>query len=171
MKNIRVIVFMGLFIALEIILTRFLSIQTPIVRIGFGFLPIALSGIMFGPMVGGVTAVLADLIRMAVFPSGYPYFPGYTLSAFLGGAIYGLFLYKKSVTVLRVGLAVLVIKLFVDLGLNTVWTSMLQGKAILVILPTRLVTNAIMFPIQTLLIFVVWRALGTVFQKQAVSRS
>jgi len=171
MKNIRVIVFMGLFIALEIVLTRFLSIQTPIVRIGFGFLPIALSGIMFGPMVGGVTAVLADLIRMAVFPNGFPYFPGYTLSAFLGGAIYGLLLYKKSVTVVRVGLAVLVIKLFVDLGLNTIWTSILQGKAILVILPTRMVSNAIMFPIQTLLIFVIWRALGIALQKQAVSRS
>lgn len=165
MKNVKVIVFMGLFIALEVILTRFLSIKTPIVRIGFGFLPIALSAIMFGPIVGGVTGALSDLVGMAIFPSG-TFFPGFTLSAFLGGAIYGLFLYKKPVTIVRVGAAVLVIKLFIDLVLNTFWLSILMNKAALAILPTRVVANAVMFPIQAVLIFVVWKAVGTTVQRQ-----
>lgn len=169
MKNPRVIVFMGLFIALEVVLTRFIAIQTPIVRIGFGFIPIALSAIMFGPVVGGVTGALADIIGMALFPKG-AYFPGFTLSAFLGGAIYGLFLYKKPVTVIRVGAAVLLIKVFVDLLLNTVWLHMIMNKAILVLLPTRIVSNAAMFPVQTLVIFMVWKSVGHMLQRQTANQ-
>ncbi|MBK5246006.1 MAG: ECF transporter S component [Peptostreptococcaceae bacterium] len=52
MKNnskVTRLITIGLFIALEIILTRFLSINTPFIRIGFGFLPVAMLGIMYGP--------------------------------------------------------------------------------------------------------------------------
>jgi ECF transporter S component (folate family) len=168
MKNPRVIVFMGLFIAIEVVLTRFIAIQTPIVRIGFGFLPIALCAIMFGPLIGGITGVLADLIGMMLFPKG-TYFPGFTLSAFLSGAIYGLLLYKKPITTIRVGLSVLIIKLFINLGLDTIWLSILYKKAIIVILPTRIISNAVMFPIQTLLIFIVWKYVGNMLQRQTVS--
>jgi ECF transporter S component (folate family) len=170
MRNPRVIVFMGLFIAMEVVLTRFVSIQTPIVRIGFGFLPIALSAIMFGPVIGGITAMLCDLIGATLFPKG-AFFPGFTLSALLGGVIYGIVLYRKQITVLRVGAAVLIIKLFVDLGLNTIWLSILYKKAIIVILPTRLISNSAMFPIQTLLIFLVWRYVGNVIQRQIANQA
>ncbi|MEI3502102.1 MAG: folate family ECF transporter S component [Anaerovoracaceae bacterium] len=44
------LVIMAFLIAMEIILTRFCSINTPILRIGFGFLPVAMMGIMFGPV-------------------------------------------------------------------------------------------------------------------------
>lgn len=167
MKNSRVVVFMGLFIAIEVVLTRFIAIQTPIVRIGFGFIPIALSGIMFGPVIGGITGALADIIGMMLFPKG-TYFPGFTLSALICGTVYGLVLHKKHITTIRVGVAVLIIKLFVDLGLNTVWLSILYKKAIVVLLPTRVISNAVMFPIQTLLIFLVWKSVGHVLQRQAI---
>lgn len=170
MKNVRTIVFMGLFIALNIVFTRILSIQTPIVRIGFSFLPIAISAIMFGPMIGGVTAAIADIIGVMLFPPQGGFFPGFTLSAFLGGVIYGLFLYKRPVTIIRTGISVLMIKLFVDLGLNTVWLSILWNKGVLAILPSRIISNAAMLPIQIVVIFLVWRAIGDVVNRQAASR-
>jgi ECF transporter S component (folate family) len=166
MKNSRVIVFMGLFIALEIVLTRFLSIQTPIVRIGFGFIPVALSAIMFGPLVGGVTAALADIIRMMLFPSGAAYFPGFTLSAFLSGAIYGLMLYKKPRTIIRVAISVIIIRLFVNIGLDTVWLVLFFNKAAAAIMLPRVITSAIMLPIQTSIIFVIWRYLADFIQSR-----
>lgn len=67
MNKVNKIVYMGLLIALKVILTRFLSIQTPIVRIGFGFLPIAVAGIMFGPIFAGIAAI-ADILGMIIFP-------------------------------------------------------------------------------------------------------
>lgn len=164
MNKTRVLVFMALFISLEVVLTRFFSIQTPIVRIGFGFLPVALSSIMLGPIIGGITAAVADVVRMFAFPSGFPYFPGFTFSALASGMIYGLFLYKKPKTLLRIALAVLTVTVVVDLGLNTLWLTVFMGNAMSAF-AVRLVKSLIMFPIQVALIHLMWRYIGAVAEK------
>jgi len=164
MNKTKTIAFVGLLVSMEVIFTRFLSFQTPIIRIGFGFIPIAFSAILFGPVIGGLTAALADIIGMTVFPKG-AYFPGFTLSAFLGGAIYGLFLHKKQVTVLNVTISVFLITLFVDLGLNTIWLSMITGKAAVALLIPRIYKSAIMLPIQITAIHVLWKYIGSHINK------
>ncbi|MGE5631544.1 MAG: folate family ECF transporter S component [Caulobacteraceae bacterium] len=160
MSRTKTLVFVSLLIAMEVIFTRFLSFQTPIIRIGFGFIPIAFSGIMFGPLIGGLTGALSDIIGVTLFSSG-AFFPGFTLSAFLGGVIYGLFLHRKPVTILNVAVSVLLITLFIDLGLNTLWLSMMTGKAVTVLLIPRAYKSAIMLPIQVITIQVLWRYLGS----------
>ena len=68
-KNLIFLAFLIAFlIALEIILTRFLSINTPIVRIGFGFLPVAMAGILFGPLWAGLALVSRYIL--ALYPDG-----------------------------------------------------------------------------------------------------
>lgn len=156
LKKTDTMVYMALFIALDIVFTRFLSIQTPIIRIGFGFLPISLCAIMFGPIVGGAAGAIADILGMAIFPKG-AYFPGFTVSAFIAGAIYGLVLHKKQISILRSSLAVALIIVIVDSILNTYWLSIITGKAAGALLMPRLIKNAIMFPIQTTLIYTVWK--------------
>lgn len=156
MKTTRTLVFMALFIALQVILTRFLSIQTPILRIGFSFIPVALCSIILGPALGGITAGIADIVGMMIFPPS-AYFPGFTLSALLSGAIYGLVLYKKPNTILRVAISVLLVTIIVDLGLNTWWLTMITGKAASVLIYPRLIKSAIMFPIQVSLISLIWK--------------
>ena len=147
----KTITYMGLFIALEVILTRFLAIQTPIVRISFTFLPIALSAMLFGPLFGGIAAALADLVGMMLFPSG-PFFPGFTLTAFLTGATYGLFLYKKPATLVQISLAVIVVTVVITLGLDTVWLWLSTGQGIWAILPVRIIKALIMARIQVTVI-------------------
>lgn len=159
MNKVNKIVYMGLLIALEVILTRFLSIQTPIIRIGFGFLPIAASGIMFGPISAGIAAAIADILGMIIFPKG-AYFPGFTLSAFASGVIYGILLCKNSMSVVRTAMAVGVIIVFVDLIMNTYWLAIITGKAAQVLIAPRLMKSAIMFPIQTILIYTLWRTVN-----------
>ncbi len=170
MSKTRTIAFVGLLVSMEIILTRFMSFQTPIVRVGFGFIPIAFSAIMFGPLIGGLTGAIADITGMMIFPAG-AYFPGFTLSAFLGGVIYGLFLHRKQITLLNVALCVLVITLVVDLGLNTLWLSMITGKAAMVLLIPRLYKSALMFPIQTATIYVLWKYIGSHIDKSIFAKA
>lgn len=160
MKNIREMVSMSLFIAIEVILTRFLSIQTPIVRIGFTFLPIAISAMLFGPVISGMIAALADVIGMVLFPVGGAYFPGFTLTAFLSGVIYGSLLYKKTKSILRISIAVIAISVFVHLGLDTIWIWILTGKGFFAILPTRIMKCMINIPLQIILIRIVWNSLS-----------
>ena len=150
--NIKRLVTISLLIALSVVLSRFLSITTPIAKIGFAFLPIAFAGIWFGPVYGGLTAMVADIIGATLFPSG-AFFPGFTLTAFLTGAVYGLLLYKKELKLPRICVAVLIITLFLHLGLNSVWLWMITGRAIMVMLPTRLLNNAVLFPVQVISIY------------------
>ena len=158
MKNINTkgLVYLSLFISLEVILTRFLSIQTPILRIGFTFIPIAVSAMMFGPFFSGISAGLADIIGMMLFPSG-AYFPGFTFTAFLSGVVYGVFLYNKTVNLFRISAAVIIVSLFINLGLDTVWLWMITGKGIMLLLPARLIKCSAMIPIQIITIELVWR--------------
>ena len=84
----------GVFIALSIIFTRFLSHTFPIagmpaLRLSFGDLPLIISGITLGPVYGAFTGVLADLLGYPLNPLG-AYFPGFTLSAALSGFLPGL---------------------------------------------------------------------------------
>lgn len=169
MSKAKTIAFVGLLVSMETIFTRFLSFQTPIIRIGFGFIPIAFSAILFGPLIGGLTATLADLIGMVIFPKG-AYFPGFTLSAFLSGAIYGLFLYRKRITILNISISVLLITLLVDLGLNTVWISMTTGKAAIALLIPRVSKSALMLPIQIAAIHMMWKYLGKQIYKSLAIR-
>jgi len=152
------IIFFGLFIALEVILTRFLSIQTPIVRIGFTFIPIAVSAIMFGPLFAGVCAALADVLGMVLFPSG-AFFPGFTASAFLTGAVYGLALYGKPINIYRISAAAVIVSVFINLGLDTLWLEILTGQGILALLPVRLIKCIIMIPLQILILEILRRKL------------
>ena len=74
-KNITMIITIAFLIALEIILTRFLSINTPILRMGFGFLPVAMCAILYGPLWAGAAYAIGDILGWMLFPTG-PYFPG-----------------------------------------------------------------------------------------------
>jgi len=161
MGRTKTLVFVGLLIAMEVIFSRFLAFQTPILKIGFEFIPVAFAGIMFGPFIGGVTGALADIIGMMIFPTGGSYFPGFTLSAFIGGAVYGLFLHKKPVTLFNVAKSVVIIVFLVNIGLNTLWVSMLTGKAVSVLIIPRVYKNLIMLPIQTITIQLLWKYIGS----------
>ena len=149
------LVIMAFLIAMEIILTRFCSINTPILRIGFGFLPVAMMGIMFGPVWAAAGYAIGDLLGMLIFPSG-AYFPGFTLTAFLTGLVFGLFLHNREITWKRVLPASLIIILGCNLILDTLWLSTLMGDGFIALLPTRIFKCAVMLPIHLILIPLVW---------------
>ena len=83
--------FSAMMIALGVILSRFVSLNTTYFRIGFGSLPVALTSILLGPIWGGLVGASYDLLASFIFPLG-AYFPGYTIDAFLQGVIPSLVL-------------------------------------------------------------------------------
>ena len=149
------LVIMAFLIALEIILTRFCSINTPILRIGFGFLPVAMMGIMFGPVWAALGYAVGDILGMIIFPSGM-FFPGFTLTALLTGFVFGLFLHDKQITWKTVLPASLVIILLLNLVLDTIWLSIMMGDAFIALLPTRIFKCVVMLPIHLILVPLVW---------------
>lgn len=153
----------ALLITLQIVLTRFLSIQTPIVRISFLFVPIALSAVMFGPWIAGMLAGIADVMGFLLNPVG-TFHPGFIVSAGLTGVIYGLFLYRKEITWWRIGLAALGVTLLIHLGLNSLWLAQIFGKGVWGMIVSRLVKEIILFVVQIPIIYGVCQALKNVIR-------
>lgn len=143
----REITTLGLLIALEIVLTRFCSIQAWNIRIGFGFVPIVLAGIHFGCIHAAVAAAAADILGAVLFPATGAYFPGFTLTAFLTGAVFGLLLHRRQ-TICRILAAILLNQLVLGLLLNTFWISVVYHSPFIPLLATRCIQCAILGPVQ-----------------------
>ncbi|MEG6612713.1 folate family ECF transporter S component [Pseudoclostridium thermosuccinogenes] len=150
--NVRTIAMSGMLVALNVILTFFDISLSNVLRISFSFLPLAMGGMLYGPVVGGAMGVVGDILGYLARPDG-PFFPGFTLNALLSGALYGLFLYKRPVKLKSVIAVSLLITVSINLLLNPVWLSMMYGNAFIVLLTGRIVKNVIMFPINTALLF------------------
>lgn len=145
-KRIRFLVCIAMLSAMQVVLSRFLSIQTPIAKIGFGFVPVMFAGALYGVGGGALAGALSDVIGALLFPSG-SYFPGYTLTAALSGAVYGWLLYRRYDIaqlppkecgksrflfalrhgLVRILLAYVITTLSVTLALNTFWIALGRG--------------------------------------------
>lgn len=141
-------------IALEIVLTRFLSINTPIFRIGFGFIPIALIGIMYGPVWAGTAAGIGDVLGTFLMPYGL--YPPITLTAILTGVALGLFLQRKNSKNAKyfpsVVLCALVNTVGLSLFLQSYWLCILQKAPYLTLIVARLPQCAVLIVLYLTLI-------------------
>ncbi|MGB9578028.1 MAG: folate family ECF transporter S component [Halothiobacillaceae bacterium] len=151
LKSVSTISVAGMLVAIGVALSFVKIVLSPVLEISFSFLPLAAGGLLYGPVVGGIMGILGDVLGYFVRPNG-PFFPGFTLNALISGVLYGLFLYKKPVTWTRVIVVSALITVFINLGLNSLWLSMMYGKAFVVLLSARILKNAVMFPINTVLL-------------------
>ncbi len=154
-EHLVTIVCVALLIALDVILTRFLSIQTQFLRIGFGFLPIAVAGIAYGPVWGFICGAVGDILGMLIYPTG-AYFPGFTLTAALTGVVFGILLYNNKTSIWRIVIASAIVCVFLNLLLDTLWLNIMYGNAFFAILPGRLIKCALNIPIYVIVIEVIW---------------
>jgi len=152
MKKTKVLVITSLLVALTVIFARFLSVKTDVVRISLEFAPIALSSILFGPVIGGITGLISDIIGATLFPSG-TFFPGFTISAFITGLIYGLFLYKKQLSFIRIVFAVFTKVIVIDLLLVTTWLIILYHIPLQSLIIARIIKCVIEIPIEVVILY------------------
>lgn len=165
LRHLKVVVFCGMMCAMAIALNMVASVSVgPYIRIGFSGLPNQVVAYLFGPAVGGIFGAMLDVIKYLIKPEG-AFFPGFTLSAALGGIIYGVALYGRKVSLQRVFAAQLIVKVFVNILLNTLWLNLLYGKAFVALLPARAVSNAVMLPIDTAIMFIMLKAVDRIIKK------
>ncbi|MBR3487168.1 MAG: folate family ECF transporter S component [Clostridia bacterium] len=163
--NIRVMTVLAMLVAMEIVLNRFLSVNTAGWKIGFAFIPPIVAAILFGPIESAIVYALSDFIGAILFPIG-TYHPGFTACAFVMGLVAGLFLNKRPLA--RFGIKkqwkkirffpniivpVVINCLVLGLLVNTLWVAQLYGsKTYSGWFLYRLPEYAIMVPVQLILI-------------------
>ena len=135
-RSLRSICHLAILVALEVVLNRFLSIQTPFLKIGLSFVPVVMGSMLYGPVGGAIVGGLGDMIGALLFPFG-PYHPGFSVCGAVMGAAYGLFMFVGSARFdnrerLRLWPNVIVPVVFncavIGLVLNTLWVSQLYGS-------------------------------------------
>lgn len=175
-QTVRLITFTALLVALGVVLDR-LSMLSPALKVGFGFVPVVVAAVLYGPIVSAIVYGLSDLVAALVLPFG-PYFPGFTLCAALMGAVYGIFLHKKNeesafpletgikwkkITFWKNILPPTVINSLIGLFINTIWVSMLyDSKTYWGFFVTRIFQYAVLIPLNFVLIPVLMGLCGKI---------
>ena len=164
--RMQIMVTCAMLVAIQIVLVRFVSIQTPFLRLSFGFLPLAMAGILYGPGYGCAVAAIADFLGATIFPTGGPFWPGFTIVTACSGLLYGLLLHEKSgenwsprKRILRTVLCCALVDIFVHICLNTINLYTYMGAGAFVELPGRVIKNLIMIPVESICITAMYRML------------
>lgn len=164
-KKLRVLIFSALMVAACVALGRLPSIKMASgVKISWGFLGRALCALVGGPVNALLFGFVEDTVGYFMNPEeGYN--PFYIFTTMLGTFTYALFLYRSEVTVLRVFLAKLltnVQNVFLQSLGSYLWYS---SKGYWVLAGERAVKNAIMLPIQTVMLVALFAALLPVLHR------
>ena len=153
------IALMGMLVALNVIMAELCKIVIipNVLVLSLGFMPLALSGMIFGVVPTVVVAVVADVIGALLFSSGSFYF-GYTLTAFTTGLLFGLFLHKKDLRVIHVVICQLLVSLLCYAFMNSLWAlNWVTKTAASEYIGVRLMAQLGTFPVYTLILLVLRR--------------
>lgn len=139
----------GAIMAALAVALKFTSITTMEYRLTFYDIPLMISGLVFGPVVGGIAGFVTDWIYATT--QGWP-IGLFTLSSIAWGLIPGLLLFVlKKVNLMSIIVIVLITSI-TAFGLNTFALYTIQGSGVLAMLPARLITMAIKWPIQVIIV-------------------
>ena len=116
--------------ALHVVISSVRIVISNLLEISFSYLAVGVCAMMYGPLLTGLAGVIADLLNYIVRQSG-PFFPGFTINAFVSAFIYGCFLYKKEVTLPRTIICRLTVVIVINLILTPIWLNILYGNGML----------------------------------------
>lgn len=159
LKSLRVMIVCALFAAIAVVIKSTLSIDIgPYIKIGFTAIPNQLVDWLFGPVTGALFAAVLDVVKFVIKPSG-SFFFGFTFDAMLAAFIYGVSYYKRPISIWRILITKGIVTVVVNMLLATYWMSILYGQGFIALFPARALKNLIMWPIDSVVFYLVATAL------------
>ena len=96
--SVKDICVLGLMIAITIVLAVYCTFRVgEAIKIPMKFISIFVTAVLYGPVYGGLVAVLGDLLNCLIAPSG-AFLPQITLIEFLNGFVFGIFFFKQNIS-------------------------------------------------------------------------
>lgn len=151
----RLLVVAAFFVALDIIVARYLGFEFPSIvgpiKFDFQIVVAALCGYALGPVWGCLTLVTSDMLGALLNSGSVGFFFGFTVSAALRGLLFGLLLHNKEVKPMRIILSVIAVFIPIDLCLNTMWLSILMHAPYLPLFLSRIAPKLVLMAVETAL--------------------
>lgn len=160
----------AMLVALAVAINTFQLQITPLLRVKFVFLVTAVGAMIYGPVVAMLAGVATDIVGYLIAPFG-AFFPGYTLSALLSGLVYALFLYRAKISPLRIFAAKLIVNVFINSLLGSLWRVAMdqtQEKGYLVHVTTSFIKNILLLPLEVTLLTVLIGAVAPFLVKKRI---
>lgn len=155
----RTLTLSSLLIAANIALGYLTLWLSSYLRIGFGFVTQPIVAVLFGPLLCLMTGIAQDVLSYLLNPVG-GYIPAYSLCVGISGMIYGLMLYRKPVKLWRVAVAKILVIVFANILLNSIALAPTVGTGFVGILPARIIKNLLLFPIETVVSYLILKVLS-----------
>ncbi len=126
---LRPMVVCAMLTALAVVLDRFVpALFTDTYKITFTFVPVVTAAVLYGPAGGAAVWGLADLIGAVLFPRGV-YFPGFTVTSAVKGALYGWYLHREGARFFpHVVIPTAVNNFVIGLAIDTLWIAILYSS-------------------------------------------
>ena len=176
-KDVKILVFAALFIALRVL------VKMPIFKIqvlpGLNFTldcyVNAIGAMVCGPVVSFLSGAISDTLGCILFPmAGQPYFPPFMLVEMLSSFIFGLFLWRRKITVSRVLLSKLTVNVVCNLIVNPAiikwqyYAMGAEGTVAAFINGVRIGKNLLLFPFEAAFIVLFISALFPLLRRVGV---
>ena len=86
LPKLQTLAFLGLMVAIGVVISQVFSIAMPTIKFGLGYLTIILASVFFGPLAGAIVGATQDLLGFFLFVGDHFYF-GFTFNAILYGVL------------------------------------------------------------------------------------
>ena len=147
----RVLVFMAVLIALQVVCTKVIAVQYISQRFSpLGILPTAVGGMLLGPVSAAIIRSMADLL--GAFLYGAVPWPEMTLNYVLLGFVTGLFYFQKPITLLRSVMCNLFVTVVCFMLINTLILTTRNHTVFWAELLVRLPKYAFQYPADVILV-------------------
>ncbi len=167
-RDPRMLIFAAMIIALRVALKAVKIPIAPSVEINTAFIVNAFGAMVYGPVLAMMGAAVSDTLGVLLVPSG-PYFFPFIFTEMAGSLIFALFLYRTEVSIPRLLLSRFCICFFV----NIVMTEPIMIRYYQLFMTSqyapfqvvRIVKNMMLFPVEAVILAVVFRGLIPPFQR------
>ncbi len=154
----RNLVFAALMVAMARVLALIPSIPIAHTRLSFSFPARAMCALVCGPVAGMTYGFVEDILGFILQPTG-EFFFGYTISTMAGMLVYALCFYRRRVTVVRIVAANVLVNIFVNAMLGSLWTMMLRGGGYLGWFVPSLLKNLVTIIPKSLVLYFFFQAM------------
>lgn len=178
LKDIKILVFAALFVALRVLVKHpFFSVQLfPGLKFTLDCYVNAVGSMVCGPVVFFLSGAVSDTLGCILFPmAGQAYFPLFMLVEMLSSLIFGMFLWRRKITVTRVLLSKFTVNVVCNLLVNPAilkiqyyWMGDQTGKVSAFISGVRIGKNLLLFPFEAAFIVLFISALFPLLRKLGV---
>lgn len=124
-RSVRHLVILSLLVSMCAIFGYLLSIENQLIKISFVFIPKAMIGTLYSPLLSSIGVGLADFLGMILFGKA-PYFIGFSINSCISGAIYGAILTKEC-SLKNIVFATVLNSVLISLLLTPLWLAFLYN--------------------------------------------